>query len=106
MADITDTRVVRFVNEVVRPMAELLRNSKNYFNSENVKWSAEIQTLVPADSSILVDPEDPTNKLGKSILTGADINDFMYSVGLICQTINNIANQTIEKPCVRPVELP
>jgi hypothetical protein len=102
MADITDPQAIRFINESVRPMAEKVRALKYELASMNVKWSTDIQTFVPNDSSPVVD-----NREGEGIsrLVGTDVNDFMYAVGLISTEINGIAQQSIEKPCVRPLQI-
>ena len=102
MADITDPQAIRFINESVRPMAEKIRGLTYELASMDSKWSADIQSLVPNDSSPVIDNREAE---GISRLVGTDINDFMYAVGLISAEINGIAQQSIEKPCVRPLQV-
>jgi hypothetical protein len=100
--DITDARAIKFVNEVVRPTAEKIRALKIELNSINAKWSSEILMLVSNDGSVIQDGREAE---GISRLVGSDINDLMYGVNSIVSTINGLAPQTIEKPCVRPIQV-
>jgi hypothetical protein len=100
--DITDPRVIKFVNECVRPLCEAIRDLKVKGDSALLTWSSQVQPLVPDDSSVL---QDGRSSEGVSILTGADINAVMtlmqtLHVGLEANPTNAV---TISKPCVRQI---
>jgi hypothetical protein len=102
MADITSVEAIRFVNEVVRPSAEKIRNFKAEIDSAIVTWWAGMNTLIPNNSSPLADGREND---GVSRLTGADINSFMAQL-LAAKTAWELSGvpQVIAKPCVRPLE--
>jgi len=102
MASIKNERVTKFTNEVVRPTAERLRKLKAEFASINVLWSSELSALVPNTADTI---DDSRSKDGISVLKSSEINDLMYIVGLISDTLNNASAGTIEKPCVRTLEV-
>lgn len=99
---IKNVRVTKFTNEVVRPTAERLRKLKAELASINVLWSSEISSLITNDIDTI---DDSRVQDGVSVLKGSDVHDLMYIIGLISDTLNNASAGTIEKPCVRTLEV-
>jgi hypothetical protein len=97
MANITDPRVIKFVNETIRPLAEEARLLKARVNDMNVKWSSEIQSLCPNTTDLIADGRDAE---GISRLTGQNVNDVQYALAV---NIGALVDASIEKPCVRPL---
>lgn len=95
--DITDPEVIKFANEQIRPLAEEIRAIKARLAAMQIKWEGGISSKVPNDGSILLDGRASQ---GVSVLTGSDINQ---EVGNMIGTAEEVNDQIIEKPCVRPL---
>jgi len=96
---ITNPIAIKYVNEVVRPLAERFRDLKPDVDAATVAWFAGISTLFPNDATAVDDGRD---REGISRLTGADVNNIVTQL-LAYQTQLNgggVAN-VIAKPCVR-----
>jgi hypothetical protein len=103
MADITDSRVIRYVNEVVRPMAERMRALKAQCDSALVVWYDEIAPLVTKDSTFAV--VDGREKEGVSRLVGDDVINLVTQLAAFQGQMNTSGVvSVISKPCVRPLE--
>ncbi len=78
MADITDAEAIRFINEQVRPMSELLRDIYHLAQSAEGLWFTGINTTVgtSAGDNIM----DGREAQGVSRLTAQDISNFMAQV--------------------------
>ena len=103
MADITEPQVVKFTNEVVRPLAESFRALKTRVDAALVTWDGTISTETPDDASVLADEREAE---GVSRLTGADLNSFVAKL----TGFKNIMEQAgvedcINKPCVRALKV-
>lgn len=96
MADITDPRIIKFVNEQVRPLCEEARALKARIASATTDWFAGLNALTPNDASAVADNRDAE---GASRLTGADVNS---AVGNLISAHDAINDQVVSKPCVRP----
>lgn len=103
MADITNPQTIRWVGEVVRPLAETLRAVNVACEQTMAEWYAGINATVPNDTSDLADGREDE---GVSRLTGADINSFLGQVAAI-QAVFDVAGvvDVINKPCVRSLEV-
>ena len=97
----TNPEVIKFLNEVVRPNAEILRALKAKYSALDVKW-AQIIELVPANADLI---DDGREAEGVTRLTNNDVRDLMYGImAVIKPAIEGLAASTIEKPCVRVLE--
>lgn len=90
---------IKFMNEAVRPVAEQLRALAAELDSLDVRWAA-IQAQFPDTTDVM---DDGREAEGVSRLSGRDVRDLMYAVGLVKGTLASIAAATLEKPCVRPL---
>lgn len=96
---ITDPRAIKFTNEAIRPLAERLRDLKNDLDDVAVRWNAEIAPLVPNDTSVL---EDGRAAQGDSVLTGADITNFVtVLLALKTRLGQSGVADVVSKPTVR-----
>jgi hypothetical protein len=95
---IENAEVTRFLNEAVRPVAEKLRALRAEFASLDVRWQ-QISGQVSQTADIIVDGRADE---GVNQLTGQDLHDLMYAVGLVNTQLQALAPATIEKACVRP----
>lgn len=95
MPSISDPRVIKFVNEQIRPLCEQVRATKARIVAMQNDWNATIAVLVPNDSSPLADGRDAE---GVSRLTGADINQEVTNLIAVGAAAND---QIIGKACVR-----
>lgn len=99
---ITDFEAIRFVNEIIRPMAESLRAIKSQIDGASTTWT-RLSSLFPNDSSMLADGRDNE---GVSRLTGADINAFVSLMGSLQSQMNQVGiKEILEKPCVRTMKV-
>jgi len=100
--DITNPQAIKFVNECVRPLCEAVRDLKVKGDSAILQWEAQIQSVIPDDSSVL---QDGRASEGISILTGQDITAVMTLLhGLQTALESNPLNAAIiSKPCVRQI---
>lgn len=96
-----DPEAIRFVNEVVRPLAEKLRAVKAELNSARISWYAGLNTKFATGADPVDDGRDAE---GVSRLTCGDVTNF------IAQAIKTAAaegsewnEQIIAKPCVRAI---
>lgn len=96
---ITDPNAIRFINEVVRPMAERARAFNLLTDNASTQWFSGINEMVP---NTLEAVDDGREAEGVSRLTGADVNSLM---GIIINM--KVASNTdiIQKPCVRTLEV-
>jgi hypothetical protein len=100
---ITDPEVIKFCNQIVRPLAERLRADKAELGSHNIDWT-EIQDKIPNSAEETI--EDGREAEGASRLTGKDVWDLMYAAcGPIKTAIEQVGATTINKPCVRPLRV-
>lgn len=103
MAAITDPQYIRFVNEVIRPMAELLRRLDVVNEDGKDTYFAQIAGLVSgnvADDTV----EDGREAEGISRLTKGDIDNFITQMGTISTFFSNAGvRDVIRKPTVRPL---
>lgn len=99
---ITDLEAVRFVDEVIRPMAESLRAVKAQIDGAAVTW-ARLASRFPNDTTAL---DDGREAEGVSRLTGANINAFVALMGGLQTQMNATGiKETLEKPCVRALKV-
>lgn len=95
---INDARAVRFSNEVVRVMAEKVRDLKIDIDLTMQQWFVGINTLFPNSiEETLVDGRE-----GASILTGADVNNLITQLAAIQTLLDQSGvKDIVAKPCVR-----
>jgi len=99
---IDDPRVIKYVNEIVRPMAEKLRALKAELDDALATWHTQTAAILPVDQTEQVD--DGRAAEGISRLTGNDVILVVVQMQAI-QTLLNGAGVAgvISKPCVRPL---
>ena len=103
MPDITNAEVVKYSNEVVRPLAETLRGLKARVDAALVPWNNTLSAFVPNDASLL---EDERGGEGVSRLTGADLNSFIGKLTGFQSIMNQDGVEAaVAKPCVRALEI-
>ena len=100
MADITNPEAIQWTNEVVRPLAELMRSLDYRIQSALTTWYASISSNVPVDAEAIL--QDGRAAEGVSRLTGNDINLFVaqlaaYKTAMDVAGVRNV----ISKPTVR-----
>jgi hypothetical protein len=100
---ITNTEVIKYSNEVIRPMSEKIRALKVELDSAMTTWFGTISANCPNDAGEIL--EDGRSTEGISILTGADITSLVVVMQSL-QTPLNVAgvSDVISKPCVRPLQ--
>jgi hypothetical protein len=102
MADIVNPQAITWTNEVVRPLAEVMRSLKARTDAALVTWYAQISAVVPNDASPLLDGREND---GVSRLTGADINSFVAQLAAYKTALEQAGvADVISKPCVRALE--
>lgn len=99
---ITDTEVIRFSNEVVRPKCEEMRNLYYELKAMVTYWQDTISGKVLNDSGeILEDDRDNVTQL-----TGEDIYNFVAEGGKFITAMEQSGVlSTIQKPCVRHLQV-
>lgn len=99
---ITNTEVIKFSNEVVRPFCEEVRAMKAEIDSATTTWFNNISNGCPNDPEEIL--EDGRDVDGVSIITGADITN-VISAMINLQTVLNAPGvvDVISKPCVKPL---
>lgn len=104
MATIINPEAIRYVNEVVRPLAEQLRSYKAQVDAALITWNAGVGTIIGNSAADTI--EDGRTAEGVSRLTAANVSAFGAQL-VILQTQLNQAGvpQIISKPCVRTLEI-
>ena len=99
---ITDPVAIRYSNEVVRLMAEKLRNLKAEIDSHMLQWHGGIGAIFTADMAGLVD--DGREADGVSLLTGNDIVGLVNQMSTLQTQLAGVGvMEVISKPCVQPL---
>lgn len=102
---ITDPRAIKYANEVLRPLAEKLRDVNEDIARAEQHWTDEVGALCPNTSDVLEDGRDAE---GVSRLTGAEINSLRavfvqmknLRAGSAVTTLANVDTR-IGRACVR-----
>ena len=82
MANITDPQVIKFCNEVVRPLADKLIGVDAVITAETITWVAEVApSLASAADADIVD--DGASEDGRTPLTKADIINFVTQLAAL-----------------------
>lgn len=101
MADITDPRAIKFVDEIIRPLAEAHRDLKVQEDAALVQWFGIIDTLIPNDASPV---DDGRAAEGVSRLVGSDCVNMISQMVLHKAQLEQVGvPNIISKPCVRNV---
>lgn len=99
MADITNTEVIKYVNEQIRPLAESMQALDYRVQAALVTWYATISDDCPNDSSPLADGREDD---GVSRLTGADIVNLVTQLAAYkTQMDGSGVRAVVAKPTVR-----
>lgn len=94
--------VVRFTNEVVRPMAEKMRSIVAEIDAALLRWESGVGALVSADLKELV--EDGREHEGISRLTCNDIALLVQQMAAVQAAAHREGTPLVlAKPCVRPL---
>ena len=97
---ITDEKAIKFSNEQVRPMAEMLRNLYYTSKAMNADWFNGVNVLIPYDNTEIL--QDGREINGDNLLSGQDIGGIMTQVGqFITQMEQAGVLGVVQKPCVR-----
>jgi hypothetical protein len=102
---ITDPQAIRFVNEVIRPMAEKMRGLKAEIDAARAQYDGQVGTFFFGHGAEAI--EDGREAEGVSRLVGNDILSFI-AFALYDQKAAFEANgipATIAKPCVRSIQV-
>lgn len=91
-------QVASFVNQRIRPVAELMRSYKMQRDDFDAAWQS-VSGLIPQDSTIIVDGRAAE---GIAPLTGQQIHDIAYAFNV---TGGGINLGTVAPGCVRSVEV-
>ena len=109
MTDITNPVAIKFINEEIRPLAEIFRNAIALVDDMETAWFGQsLNTIVTnAAGDAIADDRDAE---GVSRLTGADIHNFIASAIDYRNLMTGVSapgqsdrRQTIDKPTVRPL---
>lgn len=88
-----------FVNNQIRPLAELARAFRARVADAKIEWFGGINTLVPNTAETI---DDGREAEGVSRLVGTDVNGLMSVLIGMADAGND---QIIEKPTVRPLQV-
>ena len=96
---IDNAEAIRFANEVVRPLAERMRDLNVLCENALAVWYGGMNALYPNDATALADGRENE---GVSRLTGADVNSFAGQVAdYVSQLDGAGVADVVLKPCVR-----
>lgn len=99
MAQITNPQAVRFVNEVVRPLAEAVRAIKVQIDAAMVAWFAGHNATFAASADTV---EDGRAAEGVSRLTAGDVTALLVILSDVQAELNEAGRAAqVQKPCVR-----
>lgn len=96
----SDPGVVKFLNEDLRPLAELARALKSRSHSAIVRWENVLKERVP-DEGDKTTVEDGREKEG---VTQIAVDEIYLLTKLLVATTDQIDDALIERFCVRPLE--
>lgn len=101
--DITDPEAIKYINEVIRPLAEKYRNLDAENDAALITWFALISAKVANDASDIVDGREDE---GVSRLVGSDVVGFVTQM-LAYQTQMDVAGvaEVVSKPTVRTLRV-
>ena len=104
MADIVNPEAIRFVNEVVRPLAEKMRGLDVEIDAALVTWNAGIGTIIGTSAADKI--LDGREAEGVSRLTAANVAALGVEM-MAYQARCNLAGvaEIISKPCVRTLQV-
>ena len=101
---ITNTEVILYANDTVRPMAEKLRALKYEIDAAMTKYNSGIGAVCVADMAGLV--QDGREIEGVSRLTGNDIVGLVAQMAALQTQLAGVGvMDVIVKPCVRPMRV-
>jgi hypothetical protein len=104
MADVTNPEAIKFVNEIVRPLAEEARALKYLIDHAASKWFAGIDDEI--GSSVGDAIADGREGQGVSRLTAKDVTDFLGTLNGIRQLMDTTNEfDIVLKPCVRALRV-
>lgn len=98
---ITDPEAIRLTNEIIRPLAERMRNLIAELEAAQ-EMVDRIMPTIPADSTIV---EDGREAEGVSVLTGLDIHGLVEIRGAILLLATPQARALVSKASVRPMRI-
>ncbi len=103
MPDITDPEIIRFTNEQVRPMAEILRALASRTAAVLDTYNVQIAPLITAAGHVAADPLlDGRESEGVSRLTLEAITDIVAILNTVDGFLSTVANvDAITLPTVR-----
>lgn len=94
---------LRFIREVVRPMAERFRALKAETDDALINWFSGINADVPNDATPV---DDGREAEGVSRLVGSDVHNLVTQMAAFQAQLNQSdVDKVIEKPCVRSLEV-
>jgi len=96
---IDNAEAIRFSNEVVRPLAERVRDLNVLCENAMAVWYGGMNSDFPNDSTAV---DDGREAEGVSRLTGGDVNSFMGQLATFVSQMDGAGvSDVVLKPCVR-----
>ena len=104
MAEVTNPEAVRFVDAVIRPLAERLRDANVIMDEAAAEWIGQNMSAYFANGT---DPvHNAREAQGVSSLTAQDVTDFVAVVAQIRAVLAAAGvMDTVRKPCVRELAI-
>lgn len=99
-----DPQITKFLNDHVRPRAELIRALNALIEDDLNTWGSVIAPLLQKSGSEIID--DGRDAEGVSRLTGDDVTAFIALLTDMQGILLKLGSQdAMRKPCVRPLEI-
>jgi hypothetical protein len=97
---IDNEEVIKYTNEILRPLSEEIRDLKYKIDNAIVEWNNTISANVPNNSAEIL--LDGRNEDGVTVINGEDINNSVTRFIALQTQMSGVSNMNvIEKPCVR-----
>lgn len=104
MAQITDPEAIRFVNAIIRPLSERVRDAKVVVDDAAEEWTGQSMNAFFTNGPDTV--EDGREAQGVSRLTAQDVADFVAIVASVRAVLDAPgAMDTVRKLCVRELAI-
>jgi len=96
---IDNAEAIRFSNEVVRPLAEKVRDLNVLVENAMAVWYGGMNAVFPNDTSAAADGREAE---GVSRITGADVNSLFGQLATFATQMDGAGvSDVVLKPCVR-----
>ena len=105
MADIVDPVVILFNNEVIRPLAERVRDLKSLVDDAAQRYTDDVSPLISGnvDGDLI---EDGRAAQGASRMTKKDMADIIVVLNALKTELDGVGNMdTVRKPTIQPLRI-